>query len=138
MTRKNKNDRRKGSALPWLLILALLVAALLYLRCKGGLGLGSAGLGTEDEDEPKAVAADLPDAGVPRCTLRLSAEGITVDGRAVSADQAIAACKRGGADVIVTGDARQGDWDSLRAALDAAGVVWFERGAAATRVDGGP
>jgi len=48
---------------------------------------------------------------------------ITVDGKPMSRDDAVAACKATtGADVVVTGDAREGDWQELRAALEAAGV----------------
>ena len=47
-------------------------------------------------------------------------------GKIVKRDVAVTKCKKtSGADVVVTGDARQGDWDELRAALEAAGVAVY-------------
>ena len=44
-------------------------------------------------------------------------------------EQAVAACKAtDGALITVTGDARQGDWEELRAALEQSGVKIFTRG----------
>ena len=91
-----------------------------------GLGLGG-GSGPGDGEERRGIAA-IPDAGPTRCAIRLSAAGITVEGKAATQAEAIAACKATtGADVLVTGDARQGDWDDLRAALEAAGIAYFTR-----------
>jgi hypothetical protein len=61
--------------------------------------------------------------------VRISAEGITVDGKRMVREDAVTACKQTeGALITVTGDARQGDWDELRTALEQAGVPIFTRG----------
>ncbi|MDB4953235.1 MAG: hypothetical protein JWO36_804, partial [Myxococcales bacterium] len=70
------------------------------------------------------------DAGPRRCSIRVAAGGITVDGKPATRDQALQICRHtAGADVVVTGDARQGDWDQLKALLDAAKVHVFVRNA---------
>ena len=67
--------------------------------------------------------------GPKRCVVRVTGRGITVDGTEMTREAAVAACKQtDGALVTVTGDARQGDWDELRAALEAAGVQLFMKG----------
>jgi hypothetical protein len=100
---------------------AAVICAVLYGTCGHGWGLGKGG-GAGTGLHPVAAPAG-PDAGPRRCTIRIAASGITVDGKPMTRDQAVAACKvTTGADAIVTGDARQGDWDELRAALGAAGV----------------
>jgi hypothetical protein len=101
----------------WSALLALVVAAATYLRCGSGFGVGT-GTGGNDDSSPVR-----PVAGPKRCAVRVAPAGITVDGKPMSRDEAVAACKAAtGADVVVTGDAREGDWQELRAALDAAGV----------------
>jgi hypothetical protein len=111
-----------------LLLLALLVAAVvvavLYLTCGRGFGIGGAGKG-----EGKGPGSSIPaDAGPHRCAVRVTQTGVIVDGKAATREQAIAACKAtDGADVVVTGDARQGDWDALRAAFEAAGIPVFTK-----------
>lgn len=114
----------------WLLVLAAVVAAALYLRCGRGWGLGGTGKG--EGEGPGAgtgsVAAVPADAAPPRCQIRVSSEGIAVDGKLASRDDAVATCKlTAGADVVVTGDARQGDWEELQTALDHAGIPTFLR-----------
>jgi hypothetical protein len=110
----------------WSTLLAGAAAAALYLRCGTGFGLGGTGQGIADlgdEDPPRA------DGGPRRCAIRVAAAapdttGITVDSKPMTRDEAVAACKAAGAaDVIVTGDAREGDWKELRAALETAGVT---------------
>jgi hypothetical protein len=102
----------------WSALLGLIVAAATYLRCGSGFGLGT-GTGTGKDDH----GAVRPVAGPQRCAVRVTPGGITVDGKPMSRDQAVDACKATtGADVVVTGDAREGDWQALRAALVAAGV----------------
>jgi hypothetical protein len=97
-------------------IVAAVIAAILYLRCSKGWGTGK-GQGAG----PGSVAI-APDAAI-RCAIRVAATGITVNGKPATRAEAVAACKPlGTADVVVTGDARAGDWDELRAALDAAGI----------------
>jgi len=104
------------------MLLALVAAAALYLRCGQGFGLGGQGKGSGEPGSVRTIAAPA------RCAIRVSASGITVDGKPMRRDEAVAACKAtAGADVVVTGDARQGDWDDLRSALDAAGVATFLR-----------
>lgn len=124
MSRKHAVDRRrKRGLLVWAGIAGLIALAILYWRCGGGFGIGGGdgiGAGT---DRPEPVMSTSADAAPRRCQLRLGASGISVDGKAATVADAVAACKAaGGADVIVTGDARQGDWDTLRSALDEAGV----------------
>lgn len=110
---------------------ALIVAAAVYLRCGRGWGLGGgkgSGTGT-GSGSALGIAAVPADAGPKRCSLRVSSEGILVDGAKMTRDEAVAACnKTDGAMVTVTGDARQGDWDELRAALQAVGVKIYVRG----------
>lgn len=102
-------------------IVGLLVLAFLYLRCGRGWGLGGGG-----KDDGEAPVATTSDAGPRRCALRVSADGISVDGKPATQEAAVAACKAaGGAEVVVTGDATQGVWDALRDALDAAQVPSF-------------
>jgi hypothetical protein len=101
-------------------IVGLLILAFLYLRCGRGWGLGGGGKG---DGTGSGTATATADAGPRRCALRISADGITVDGKAATRDEAVEACKTaGGAEVVVTGDATQGVWDELRGALDAAQV----------------
>jgi hypothetical protein len=100
----------------WSALLALVAAGAAYLRCGGGHGFGL-GLGGGQGGDERPVTAPA------RCAIRVSARGITVGGRAMSRDQAVASCKATtGADVVVTGDAREGDWRDLEAALRAAEV----------------
>lgn len=107
----------------WTALLALVLAAAAYLRLGGGLG--RLGLGNGDGDDGDARR---PLAGPQRCAIRVSAAGITVGGKPMARDAAIAACKGApGADVVVTGDAREGDWQDLRAALEAAGIAVHQR-----------
>lgn len=90
----------------WLVVVVLLAV---YLRCGRGWGLGGSGEGGEGGRGSASKSSH-------RCALRVTATGITVDGAPTTRDAAVASC-RSGADVIVTGDARQGDWDQLRDAL---------------------
>lgn len=111
-----------------LLVFALLVAALAlaitYLTCGRGWGLGGAGKGEGSGPGPAARV----DAGPSRCSIRVTAEGVFVDGARATPEAAVAACRATtGADVVVTGDARQGDWDALRVALEAAKVPVYTK-----------
>jgi hypothetical protein len=101
---------------------ALVAIAIYFVTCGHGFGLGGTGNGS-------GVAAAASDAGPSRCLVRVSAAGYAVDGKpAASRAVVVAACRRtAGADVTVTGDAREGDWSELRAALDAAHVAVFVR-----------
>jgi hypothetical protein len=120
-------DRRKrgGKGVAGLLGLAALAALIGgYLRfgLPGGLGLG------DEESAGGATAkAARPDAGPP-CELRLDARGLQVDGKRRRIAVAAKLCAgRGPARLLVTGDARQGQLDELRAAFAAAGVELFVR-----------
>ena len=118
-------DRRRARRrlLTFIVLMGAAIAALFYLRCGKGWGTG----GKREADGPKGIAA-LPDAGPTRCALRLTATGLTLDGKPTTREAAIAACKRTtGADVLISGDARQGDWDALRGALEAASIEFFTR-----------
>ena len=101
------------------------IAALFYVRCGSGWGTGGKGPGEGGTTRGVAV---VPSDASARCAVRLAASGLTVDGKPATREEAIAACKRTtGADVLITGDARQGDWDELRTALEAAGIPYFTR-----------
>lgn len=110
-------------------IVAAAVLAFLYLQCGSGWGFGpGSGKGEGKGSARPAVSTPL-DAAVPRCQLRVDAAGVALEGKPVEIAAAVAACdKAGAADVVVTGDARQGQWDQLKAALDGAGVKSFVRG----------
>jgi hypothetical protein len=120
---RRRRRRRIAFASVWT---AAIVALLLYLRCGQGWGIGGKGAGEGAGKGPGSGSAQV--ATPKNCTVRVSSEGITVDGTLMTRDQAVAACKQTeGALVTVTGDARQGDWDELKAALDAAHVPVFTR-----------
>ena len=125
--------RRRRKLIFFILWAILIVLAILWLRCGRGWGLGGGGgtgMGSEPAPQPAVGSAAIAhDAAPARCTLRVSADGITVDGTPVTRDEAVARCRTtDGAMVTVTGDARQGDWDELRASLQAAGVKIYIRG----------
>lgn len=134
----SKQQPRRSRLAPLAVIGALIALALLLFRCGPRLGLGG-----DDGDDPdpgaaRTVAAPIADAAPARCQVRLAAAGLSVDGRTVEPAAAIEACRAAGAaDVIVTGDARQGDWDALRAGLEGAGVELFVRGGGVA-ADAGP
>jgi hypothetical protein len=109
----------------WSALLALVSAAALWLRCGGGfglLGIGGAGEGEGGEAVPRSAIRHA------RCAIRLTADGISVDGHPMSREAAVAACKATpGADVLVTGDARHADKEGLLAALRAAHINVMKR-----------
>lgn len=135
---------------------AVIVMALAYLRCGSGFGLGGGwgfgkgegdgsgsgtGAGTgmvTQQDEPTGTAKPLvgEQPAPARCQLRLDGNGLWLLGATgqekVELTAAAAACKQaGGADVVVTGDAKQGAWDELKRVLDEEGVASFVRGGGA-------
>lgn len=73
--------------------------------------------------------------GIPTpcpCKLRLSPAGLTHDGHASSAEAVVAACQAcGKAELVVTGDTKQGDADALVIALEKAGITVYRKGGAA-------
>ena len=106
-----------------IVILGVLAAVIAFLvtmiRC-GGWGFGTGG---EGEGSGKGEGKGEGKAPKAACVLRLDKDGLSLDGKKAEPEAAVSACKKAGrADVTVTGDARQGDWDALRDALDAAGV----------------
>lgn len=112
--------RRRMSV--WLTLLAGAIAAAYYLRC--GAGFGTGGKGPGEGGTTKGATKEA----ATRCKIRLGAKGITVDGKPAKLEEAIAACKgKAGADVLITGDARQGDWDELRSWLEASSIPFFTR-----------
>jgi hypothetical protein len=150
MTEPEQRHPRKTRWLARGLIVALIALAVWYLRCGGrGYGLGPGGIepvGVPDEPtrpnalvspDPRGSAAGDGAGAARRCQLRLDSGGLWMLGGAgqtqVDVAAAVASCQEaGGADVVVTGEATQGGWDELRAALDAAGVPSFVRGGGAT------
>jgi hypothetical protein len=107
----------------WTLLLAVVAAAAGYLRCGHGLGLGGlrgGGPGSDDDGPAPAVSH--------RCLLRISARGITVDGKPMERAAAVDACKQAGtAELIQVGDAPEGKLEELRRALAAAHVPFSLR-----------
>ena len=100
--------------------------AVTYLTCGHGWGVGGKGEGSGAG--PGNGQTVVGDAGPKRCAVRVTAKGITVDGKPATRPQVIEKCKAtGGAEVVVTGDARQGDWDELKAALEAAKIEILRR-----------
>jgi hypothetical protein len=144
VTDKAPSGRRKVARLG---VAAAAVAAAVLLapwkRCGAELGFwpgGGPGEGEPDRPKTAAGGGSADEAPRPRCKVRLDASGLTLDGAAADQPAVVTACKAaGGADVVVTGDAVQGAWDGLRAALIEAGVEVYVRGAAdgAAPVDAG-
>jgi hypothetical protein len=139
MGQDSSNDSRRRSRWAVRGIFAAVLAALLgYIRCGAQLGVGGGAGAPSQPSQPGAervTAPAPPDAPVARCQLRLDGGGLWLLGPTGQAPTevaaAVAACTAaGGADVVLTGEARQGAWDELRAALDAAAVPSFVRGAA--------
>jgi len=115
----HRQQRRRRLTL-WTLLLAAVAAAAMYLRCGAGWGIGGRGDG-EGEGQGTKTAVDT---GPKSCAVRISKDGITVDSKPMTQDQAVAACKKtSGAEVTVIGDTRQGDWEALKTALQQGGVT---------------
>jgi hypothetical protein len=116
----------------WAAFAALIALAVSYVTCGQGFGLGGKGKGKGEGAGSGSAKVTLVDAGPSRCAIRIAAAGITVNGKPSTRAAAVMACKAtSGADVVVTGDARQGDWDELEKALEAAGVsVYMKQGGA--------
>lgn len=119
--------RRRRKVTFYALLIAAVIAAVTYLRCGSGWGLGGTGKG--EGKGPGAGPGSAQTEGPKRCVVRVDSKGITVDGKQMKREEAVAACKRtDGALITVTGDARQGDWDDLKAALDKADIKIYTRG----------
>lgn len=122
-------DRRRmrRKLLFWAALVGAIVLAALYLTCGRGWGLGGkgkgAGSGAGSGPGSAAPLLSVVDAGPRRCEVRIAASGIAVDGKPATVAEAVTACKAGtSAEVLVTGGARQGDWEDLKAAFDGAGI----------------
>ena len=122
-------DRRRvrRKLLFWAALVGAIVLAVVYLTCGRGWGLGGKGKGEGSGagSGPGSAAPLLSavDAGPRRCEVRIAASGITVDGKPATVAEAVTACKTAtAAEVLVTGGARQGDWEDLKAAFDGAGI----------------
>ncbi|HWO25872.1 MAG TPA: peptidoglycan DD-metalloendopeptidase family protein [Kofleriaceae bacterium] len=108
---------------------------LLWLLFRGkGWGLGGKGDGDGDgpgsgsgSSSPQISTSDVD----PRhCKVRIAANGISVDGKPTTVEEAIAACRSTeGAEVLVTGGGRVSDREDLEAAFRRAGIqiLWVER-----------
>ncbi len=112
----------------WALLIGAIVLAALYLTCGKGFGLGGkgkgkgAGSGAGPGSVQPLLSAPV-DAGPFRCEVRIAASGITAGGKPVTVDEAVAACKGAvDTDVLVTGGARRGDWEDVKAAFERAGI----------------
>ncbi|MEJ7597877.1 MAG: hypothetical protein WKG01_08220 [Kofleriaceae bacterium] len=130
-------DRRRTRRKIGLVILLIgaIILAIVYGTCGGGWGFGKGkgdGAGSGPGSGPgsgQGLVAEPIDAGPRRCSVFIASEGITVEGRQMTRDEAVSTCKTAGAgaDVIVAGDVVQKDWDELRDALSIAGVEVFTR-----------
>jgi hypothetical protein len=70
-----------------------------------------------------------PPVETKRCTVRVSATAVYVDGNIAMPTQVVALCKRTeGAVVAVAEDAPAASWSSLRSQLERAGIKIYMRG----------
>ena len=136
VAREIEHRRARRKILLLLLLAAAIALAIMYGTCGRGWGLGAGkgegeGEGSGPGSGKALVEGPLVDAGPVRCSIFIASEGITVDNKKVTQDEAVAACKAAGAqaDVTVAGDVVQKDWDALEQALSAAGVAWSKQGA---------
>lgn len=80
------------------------------------------------DTEARGPGSGAVDGAAPTpCQVRVTAGGLTVNDALSTIPATTVRCLPVGAEVVVTGDAREGDWNALRAALDAAGVTWSLR-----------
>jgi hypothetical protein len=117
-----RRQQRRRRMLLWLLLLAAVAAAAMYLRCGTGWGIGGWGFGNGDGEGQGTK--QIIDTEPKTCGIRISKDGITVDGKPMTRDEAVAACKKtAGAHVKVIGDTLQGDWEALKLALQQGGAT---------------
>src|SRR5262245_852689 len=110
-------------------------AFLLWLLLRGkGWGMGGkgegSGTGAGSGSGSGSPPPSPPEASPRRCKVRIAAGGIAVDGKPATVEEAVVACKSTeGAEVLVTGGARKGDHEDLKAAFERAGIRiwWIER-----------
>lgn len=132
VARELERRQRRRKLLLLLLLAGAIWLAITYGTCGAGWGIGKGkgkGKGEGSGPGPGSVQGVLAtvDGGPVRCALRLTAAGITVDGKSMTREEAIDACKTTqGADIVVTGDARTGDWEDLQKALVEAKIQWTE------------
>src|SRR6476620_8372149 len=93
--------RRRRKLMSYGVIAGLIALAITYMQCGSGWGLGG-GKGKGKGGEGSGISKSNEPA---RCTIRVSAEGIFVDGAKTTRDEAVSHCKKtDGAMVTVTGD----------------------------------
>jgi hypothetical protein len=102
-------------------IAGLLVLAFMYLQCGVGWGFGGGG-GSGTGSGTSTGTGTATEA--KRCSVKVAVGGTTVDGVSATVPEAVAKCT-GGADLVCTAAARQGDCDSMRAALEAAKIPTY-------------
>lgn len=120
-------DRRQRRRRIFLLLLlaAAIALAVIYGTCGKGWGLGAGkGEGAGSGSGSVRPIAVLPDGPPARCAIRVAGGELpyTLDDKPSSVDAILTACAAG-VDVTVTGDAREGDWTTLREALAKAGIA---------------
>jgi len=75
-----------------------------------------------------------PARGSRRCTLRISARGIYVDGNSTTRAGAVASCKRSaGAMVVLEDNAPQDEWKEIEVELRREGIAIYMRGSVGHR-----
>jgi hypothetical protein len=121
MTEGKAKKRSKRKLVLLVIWTALIVAAVLWLRCGNGWGIGG---GSGSGSGSGTSTSTSTSTSTKKCEVRVSAKGIELDGKTSTRDEVVAKCKQG-ADVVVTGDAREGEWTALHEALDAAHVPSF-------------
>ena len=116
----DKRQRRRKMTW-WAVWAALIAAAVMYLRCGTGWGTGD-GEGSAGKGSGSSKSTVTPTSpGEKRCAIRVAGDGTTMAGKPATAKQIISTCK--GVDVVVTGDAKEGEWKHLCDALDGAHVA---------------
>ena len=112
--------QRRRKLVMFLVWVGLVAAAIVYVRCGRGWGLGTGtGTGTgAGTGSGTAAGSGSGAAAAKPCAIRVTAAGTMVDGKAATTRAIVAACgKTKQAEVIVTGDAREGAWKELCDAL---------------------
>jgi len=122
MTDERDKKRRKRKLVLLAIWAALIVAAILWVRCGSGWGIGGgSGSGKGRGSDSDSGSGSGSGSAQKRCQIRVTVKGIEVDGKVGTREQAVAACKQG-ADVVITGDAPQGEWLELQRSFDAAHI----------------
>ena len=108
------------------------IALIIFLVGGIGIGTGPGDGDSEDQSDPAEknpqeladqAAPEREAAPPPPCELRLDRRGLWRNDQLIDTKAAIAACEPARhANLVVTGDARQGDYDDLEEALVSAGI----------------